>query len=304
VADLVCITGHTASGKSALALELAEALGAELLSVDSMQVYRGFDIGTAKPGPRERAAVRHHGLDLADPREPYSAGAFAEYAGAVLADAERRSVPVLAVGGTGLYLRALRFGLGPTVPAQPALRESLRRAEAAEPGALMRRLQSLDPAAAARIHPHDHVRLERAIEIVESTGLPLAAAHARTRAAARGGRLYAIRHGRDALRARIGARVDAMFDAGWVDEVRGLLDAGVPYRAPAMAALGYRPIADVLQGRASPEGLRTRVATAVWAFARRQTTWFNAEPEIVWLDAGPGLGRTLIPALRRLFAER
>ncbi len=162
---LVCIVGVTASGKSSLGMALAEALPAGILSVDSMQVYRGFDIGTAKPTAAEQARVRHFGIDLVEPSERYSAGAFLAYARGILDSELSAGRDVIAVGGTGLYLRALLHGLGPAAPADPAIREGLARAEAASPGASYARLREVDPVSAQKLHPNDLVRVERALEV-------------------------------------------------------------------------------------------------------------------------------------------
>lgn len=293
---LLCITGHTASGKSGLAMELARRLPAELLSVDSMQVYRGFDIGTAKPTAAERAAVVHHGLGLCDPHERYSAGAFLEYARELLE--QERERPIIAVGGTGLYLRAMLHGLGPEAPADRALRRELRAAEEAAPGTLHARLAEVDPEAAARLHPNDLIRVERALEVYELTGSTISRWHAEHDTTSPfQPLLIGLRRERGELRARIGARVDAMLAAGWVDEVRGLLAAGVPEDATPMVAIGYRDIAAHLRGELDAQALRDRIERACWRFAKRQTTWFNHEPGVHWLDPQEGLAERLAGAV-------
>jgi len=289
---LVCITGHTASGKSSLALSLAESLGAELLSVDSMQVWRGFDIGTAKPTAEERARVAHHGLDLVDPDDSFSAGAFLDYARQVVTDAE---VPIIAVGGTGLYLRAMLHGLVPTPPADRTLRARLREEEAACPGALHARLSEVDPEAAARLHPNDLVRLERALEVFELTGRPLSEQQAEHGFAEAPFDVWllAIRWPRSELHARIAARVDVMLEAGWIDEVRGLVASGVSDDRTPMHAIGYRDIAAHLRGELDRNQLRERIVVATRRFAKRQTTWFNREPSIEWVDPVEDLAQRL-----------
>jgi len=283
---VVCIAGTTASGKSGLAMHVARALGAEILSVDSMQVYRGFDVGTAKATPEERAEVRHHGLDFVDPREYCSAGRYLDHARAAVADAAARGAPLLAVGGTGLYLRAMLHGLAPEAPADPALRAELRAAEGASPGWMHARLAEVDPAAAERLHPHDLVRVERALEVHRLTGRRLSdlqASHGFRPSPFRF-RLYALRRDREELRARVRERLAGMFADGWIDEVRRLLAEGVPEDAPAMRALGYRDIAEHLRGDLSREALEARIETATMRFAKRQTTWFNREPSVRWVD--------------------
>ena len=297
---LLCITGLTASGKSGLALQLAESLGAELLSVDSMQVHRGLDIGTAKASAAERARVHHHGLDLVGPDERFSAGEFSTYARGVLEEARGRGVPVLAVGGTGLYLRALLHGLAPMPPADEALRATLRRDEDARPGSMHARLKGIDPASAARIAPGDRVRLERAIEVTEGTGRPMSdwqSEHAFSDSPFEP-RVFALRRSREDVRERIALRVDAMFEAGWVDEVRRLLAGGLTLDAPGMAAIGYRDIADHLTGGADEAVTRDRIVTATRRFAKRQATWFNRQPSIRWVDPRPDLAAALLPEVR------
>lgn len=296
---LLCITGLTGSGKSALAMELCQRWGAEILSVDSMQVYRGFDVGTAKPTAAERALVPHHGIDLVEPTEPFSAGRFLAYARGVLDSAREEGRTVLAVGGTGLYLRALLHGLAPAPGAQPELRSELRASEAGSPGAMHARLAELDPEAAARLHPRDLVRIERALEVVLSSGRPMSAwqaEHGFVQAPFET-RTLAIRWSREAIRERLAQRVDAMLDAGWVDEVRGLLDAGVPRDCVPMKAIGYPAIAAHLAGvdRATT---REQIVTAVRRFAKRQATWFNRRPSIEWLDPDPGLAARLAETLK------
>jgi tRNA dimethylallyltransferase len=300
---LVCITGLTASGKSALALELAEALGAELLSVDSMQVHRGFDIGTAKPTSAERARVRHHGIDLVGPEERYSAASFAEYARAVIEDARTRGTPILAVGGTGLYLRALLHGLAPLPPADNALRARLRAKEEEAPGSMHARLQEVDPVSAERLAPQDLIRVERAIEVSEATGLPMSQWQQEHGFAESpyDTLTFAIRWSRADIRERIASRVDSMLRDGWLDEVRDLLDSGVSRQAPAMFAIGYREIAAHLAGESDLPATRDRIVTATRRFAKRQATWFNRQPSIRWVDPMPGLSVALLPEVRAFF---
>ena len=241
---LLCITGQTASGKSALALRLAEGMGAELLSVDSMQVYQGFDIGTAKPSPEERARVAHHGLDRLVPSAGFSAGEYLRWAQELVAQRWAEGTPVLAVGGTGLYLRALLHGLAPAPPTDPELRARLQEREDAAPGWMHLRLQEVDPDAAERLHPNDRPRLERALEVYEATGEPLSRWQERH---AFGERrfstwLLAIRWERTQLNQRIELRLDRMLAVGWLDEVRRLLSEGVQEDWPPMKALGYRGV--------------------------------------------------------------
>jgi tRNA dimethylallyltransferase len=301
---LLCVTGHTASGKSSLAMALAERLGAELLSVDSMQVWRGFDAGTAKPTAEEQARVRHHGIDLVDPADHYSAGAFLRYARGVIADAEQRSVPLIAVGGTGLYLKAMLHGLAPAPPADMELRAKLRASEAERPGTLHERLTGIDPVAAARVHPNDGVRLERAIEVFELTGKTMTDWHAEHRFPEPPFTtwLLGIRRPRPELHARIAARVRVMLGSGWVDEVRGLLAAGVSDDAIPMKAIGYPEVAAHVRGRLGLAAAEERIVVATRRFAKRQATWFNREPSVEWVDPTDDLADRLTPRVAAFLA--
>jgi len=277
---VVCIVGPTASGKTALALELADRLGGEIVSADSRQIYRGLDVGTAKPTPAERVRIPHHCLDLVDPGESFDVARFrTAAAGAIAAIAARGHVP-LVVGGTGLYVRALLRGLCPAPPRAPALRAELEAAVAAEgSAALHRRLAALDPAAAARVAPRDTVRIVRALEVALATGVPLSRWQAEHRFAERPYDALVIGLARPTaeLDARIAARANAMVAAGFLDEVSALVARGV-----VVDAVGYREMLACVDGR-------TDVATAVAAtvratrrFAKRQRTWFRREPDVVW----------------------
>jgi len=283
---LVCITGPTASGKTSLALAVAESLPAEILCVDSMQVYRGFDVGTAKPTVAERAKVPHHGIDLVGPDEQYDAGAFLSYARALVAERRAAGAEVLAVGGTGLYLRGLIYGLAPSAPADAALREELREAERREKGSMFRRLEEVDPSSALVLHPNDLVRVERALEVFLLTGRPQSlwlAEHGFSESSFEP-LLFAIRWPREQLRARIAERVVKMLEDGWLAEVASLVEQGVPDDAPAMRALGYQQLRDVLAGKLSLDEAAARITVLCQQFAKRQSTWFNRVPSILWLD--------------------
>ena len=282
---VVGIVGPTATGKTGLALELAERIGAEIVSADARQIYRGLDVGTAKPTPAERARVRHHCLDLAEPSERFDVGRYRTAAHAAIADATRRGHPIVVVGGTGLYVRALLRGLCEGVPAHPPLREVLARADAATPGLLARWARRLDPVAAERIHPHDHVRLLRALEVALVSGVPLSA---RQRVHGFAETPYdVLLLGLDVapaeLAARIATRLDAMIARGWLDEVRALADR-LPTDAPAWATLGYRELRAAVTGHAELAQALAATAQATRRFAKRQRTWFRREPGLVWRD--------------------
>lgn len=282
---LVCLVGPTATGKTALALELAAALGGEIVSADSRQVYRGLDIGTAKPSAAERARVPHHCLDLAEPEESYDAARFRAAGSAALHGVQARGRAAIVAGGTGLWLRVLLRGLCAAPPRAPALRAALR-ALAARCGVpeLHRHLLLLDPLAAARIHPHDGVRLERALEVAFASGRRLSdwqAAHGFAEAP-----YDALVIGLDVppaeLERRIAARAEGMVRAGFADEVRALRTRGVPDAAPAWASVGYRELRAHVDGACDLDAALGALVTATRRFAKRQRTWFRAEPGIVW----------------------
>ena len=286
-APLLVIVGPTAVGKSALAIELALALGGEIISADSMQVYRGFDIGTAKPTVTERAGVPHHLIDVVAPAERCSAADFVLRAEAALQAIRARGRQPIVVGGSGLYVRALLFGLFAAPAVDPVLRAAHRRdAEAEGTAALHRRLEGVDPAAAARIHPHDFVRISRALEVYEQTGQPISALRdAHGFAAARhAARLVGLALAPDLLRERIERRVAQMLARGWIEEVRALCAAGHGESHP-MGGLGYRQLRDYLHGRLDLDQAMRQTRRETWRFARRQRNWFAHEAAVSWWDA-------------------
>jgi tRNA dimethylallyltransferase len=274
---LIALVGPTASGKSAAALEVAERLGLEIIGCDSVQVYRGLDIGTAKPSADERRRVRHHLIDVAEPDEVFSAARYAELADLAIADARSRGHGALIVGGTGLYLRALRFGLFSAPPRDEAVRARLRAVEAEGPGALHRRLAEVDPRAAARIQPRDLQRIIRALEVFELTGVPLSrhhASHVRTERHAI--TVVVLDPPLALLREKIVARTAAMLGAGLVDEVRALLRRYGPTLGP-LSAVGYREVVAHLLHERSGAELAADITASTVRYARRQRTWFAKE---------------------------
>jgi tRNA dimethylallyltransferase len=291
---LLAILGPTGVGKTRLAVALGEHWPIEVVSVDSRQVYRRMDIGTAKPTPEERRVVRHHLVDVVEPDDGYDAARFArEAAGAIVAARSRGRWPVL-VGGTGLYYRALVRGLLPRPPADPALRASLRaEGRTAGPEALHRRLQAVDPDAAARLHPRDALRVSRALEVALQTGRPAlrTGAGAWEEATAEPGyRVVAVglTAPRLALYAALDARVDRMLSEGLVDEVRALLDAGFASTLPAMQGIGYRHLVPVAERGGGLEAARATMKRDTRRYAKRQWTWFAHEPDLVWVETRPG----------------
>jgi tRNA dimethylallyltransferase len=275
---MVVILGPTASGKSAVAAAVAARTGAEILSVDSMQVYRGMDIGTAKPSPAERSAVRHHLIDVADPDTSFTVARFVELADAVIA--ARR--PLVATGGTPLYYKALFEGLFDGPPADPSVRARL----AAEPlDELHRRLSEVDPAAAARIHANDTRRVVRAMEVFELTGRPISSFQTDWTSPVHRHRAtwFGLAWEKEALNRRINVRVKQMMADGWVDEVRTLLDRYGQLSPTAGAATGYRELIDAVQGRSSLTDAIEQVKIATRQLARRQMKWFRRFPSVKWL---------------------
>ena len=276
---VIAVLGPTASGKSDFAVALCERVGGELISVDSAQVYRGMDIGTAKPGAADRARVPHHLLDIRDPAESYSAAAFAADAERLIGEVRARGrVPLLA-GGTMLYFRALFAGLSDLPPADPVLRAGIaERARQEGWPALHAELARLDPESAARLHPNDSARIQRALEITRAGGAP---ASQRRGGGSRPslGPLCVVRwqpYDRAALRERIAERFDAMLAAGLVDEVAALrARSDIHADLPSMRAVGYRQIWRHLDGELDREAARTAGIKATRLLAKRQSTWLS-----------------------------
>jgi tRNA dimethylallyltransferase len=288
VVPVVAIAGPTAAGKSGVALALAERLGGEIINADALQVYRGFDIGTAKPSREERARIPHHLIDVLDPEERYSAGEFARRARAAIAGVRDRGRLPIVVGGSGLYQRALIDGICSLPPPDPRLRAALERRLASEgPAPLRAELAEVDPEAAARLPSGDRQRLLRALEVARVTGEPLSAWIARQPFGRE--RLPAVRIGLTLPRAilydRIAVRVARMVRQGWVGEVAALLDRGLTPLLPAFQAIGYRQIADHLLGRCGLREALEQTVRATRRFAKRQLTWFCREPEVTWFQA-------------------
>lgn len=282
---IVCLLGPTASGKSELALELAARIGGEIVSADSRQIYRGLDIGTAKPTAEERARVPHHGVDVVDPEERYDAARFRAAAAAAIADIHARGRVALVVGGTGLYLRALLRGLCPAPAAVPALRAALGHTIAARGTAAGHRaLAALDPDAATRIGPRDAVRIVRALEVGLATGVPLSRWQAEHGFGERPYDALVIGLARSTpeIDARIAARADAMVRAGFLDELRAVIARGVPRTAPGLRAVGYPEMLACLDGRLGLSAAIDATVAATRRFAKRQRTWFRREPDVAW----------------------
>ena len=284
---IVALVGPTGVGKTTLALALAPRLGAEVVNADSRQLYRGLDVGSAKPPARERSLVPHHLFDVVDPDTPVDCARYRELARAAIADIEERGRHVLLVGGTGLYLKVLRYGLFSGPPRDADLRAGLAAIEDASPGTLHARLQRIDPVAADRLHPHDRVRLIRAVEVFELTGRPLSVWHGQHgfRVPELSIRLFGLTMPRQALYARLTARCRAMVEGGLVDEVAGLWRRGYGPELTPLRSIGYREIGNYLQGRCDLAQAVADMARATRRLAKRQLTWFRADPSVSWYEA-------------------
>ena len=294
---LLVILGPTASGKSDLALELARRAGGEILSVDSMQVYRGMDIGTAKPTAAERAQAPHHLIDVVDAGEMFTVARFVELADAAIADARRREVPLIATGGTPLYYKALFEGLFEGPPANDAVRLRLR-GETGE--ALHRRLSEIDPAAAGRIHANDTRRLIRALEVYEITGRPISSFQTdwNTPAQRHAATWIGLNWDKETLNRRINARVKSMIAAGWLDETRELLKRHGTLSQTAAAATGYGELIAHLEGKLTLEEAVEQIKISTRQLARKQMKWFRRWGQVKWL-AGERLIEDLVADVSR-----
>ncbi len=287
VDPLVVIVGPTAVGKTVLSLHLAQAIHAEIVNVDSRQMYRHMDIGTAKPTPSEQAAVPHHLLDVLLPDQPGTAVQCADLARQALEDIRRRGRRAVIVAGSGLYLQTLLYGLMPVPPAHATLRAELRAyADRHGNTALHALLQRADPTAAAACHVHDRVRVVRALEVTYLTGVPFSEHCSRHQVREP---LYpyvgiALTRDRTELYARIGERTDAMLAAGWLAEVEGLVACGYTETCVAMNSLGYRELLGYLAGRAGWQETVDVIKQATRRFAKRQLTWFSKLPDLSWYN--------------------
>lgn len=301
--EMLCIVGPTATGKTRLSVALAQRLGAEIVSCDSMQLYRGMDVGTAKPTAREMGGVPHHMIDCLDPREEFSVSRYVELADRCVQDSFARGKPVIVVGGTGLYVDSLVAGREFAPFPQTGRREALTaRAEKEGIEPLMQELRAVDPEAAESIHPSNQKRVIRALEVYLETGKTITQHNRETRS--RPPKYRPVWIGldyvnRSALYARIDARVDEMFAQGLVDEVRRLLDGGVPERATSMQAIGYKELTAFLRGEGTEDAAREQIKLASRRYAKRQRTWFRRNPAVHWIDMPdtPDFGAVLEEAL-------
>ncbi len=303
---VVAILGPTASGKSALALAIAERYDAEIINCDSTAVFRGFDIGTDKVPPSEQRGVPHHLIDIADPTEEYTAAHYARDAASAIREIHARGRLPLLVGGTGFYFRALTRGLFPGPGRNAPLRARLETtASRRTPAFLHRLLTRVDRESAVRIQPGDVKRMIRALEVFFLTGRPLTAHFADTVSPIADLSVVAIalKLPADATAERVARRVDRQFEAGLLEEMRGLLAAGVPEHARPFGGLVYRQALEHLQGMRDEASTRALIVQENRRYARRQLIWFRKEPNLHWFD-GPGESAATIAAVRHLLDDR
>ena len=286
---IIIICGPTGIGKTTVGIGLAQQFGGQIIGADSMQVYKYMDIGTAKPTDEERARVVHHMVDFVEPDESFDAARYAAGARARIMELEQQHITPFVVGGTGLYIKALLYGLFDEKISDPEIRAGLK-AEADAHGiqSLYDRLGRLDPETANRLHPNDSYRILRALEVIEATGRTISSHH--------------IKHGffdqpfeslkiglnldRAVLYERINSRVDAMISAGFLDEVKGLMAKGYSASLKSMQSIGYRHMVDYIEGRSSWEECVSSLKRDHRRYAKRQLTWFGADPEIIWKEPG------------------
>lgn len=286
--SIIAVVGPTASGKSTLGINLARRLAGEIINCDSVQVYQGIEIATAKVPLSERGGVPHHLIDFVPPQVNYTAGEWARAAAQQIAEIEARGHVPLLVGGTGFYLRALRRPFFPSPPTDGLLRSHLDRIrEKRGPEHLHRLLRRLDPVSAADLYPRDWPRVQRAIEVRLQTGQPLSKqkdARPEPVDSTRRLRIFALNPPRAELYRRLNERTEMHFAAGLVDEVKMLLSAGVPANSNALGAHGYRRVVEYLQGRRDLESAIEQAKLNVRHYAKRQLTWFRHEPGVEWIE--------------------
>ena len=288
---IICIAGPTASGKTALAVELAKALNGEVVSCDSMQVYRRMDIGTAKPTQDEMQGIRHHMLDVAEPNEDFSVSRYCETASKIVDDIVARGKTAIIAGGTGLYMDSLIKGNAFAPFPSTGMREKLEaQADAEGMEAMLSLLGSIDPEAAARLHLKDRKRIIRALEVYYETGETITEHNRKTQAIAP--RYTPLWLGLDFedradLYSRIDRRVDMMLEEGLIEEIKALLASGIPAKCTAMQAIGYKEFVDALDGKISVSEAADLVRQSSRRYAKRQLTWFRRNPNIHWLIRRP-----------------
>lgn len=306
--NIICIAGPTASGKTALAVELAKELNGEVVSCDSMQVYKHMDIGTAKPTLEEMQGIPHHMIDVAEPWEDFSVSRYCEMAAPIVDDIISRGKTAVIAGGTGLYMDALIRGNAFAPFPATGVRERLEaQADAEGMEAMLSRLRAVDPDAARRLHLSDRKRILRALEVYLETGETITEHNRKTQAVPP--RYSPLWLGldfteREELYRRIDLRVGLMLQQGLVEEIRGLLADGIPERATAMQAIGYKEFVDALDGRCTIEEAADQVRQSSRRYAKRQLTWFRRNKAIHWLIRDTGdTGREILENARRIVSD-
>ena len=284
---LVILLGPTGVGKSRMSIELAEEMGGEIINADSMQVYRYMDIGTAKPTPDEQKRIQHHLIDLVTPDQPFHAGLYRTLSRKVIDELYRKETPIFIVGGTGLYIKALTQGLFASPKMDPGVRKKLKQEEEEKGGEILyQRLIQVDPETATRVHPHDFFRIIRALEVFESTGIPISFFQEQHRF---GDRPYltlkiGLETAREKLYQWIEERVERMMDKGFLDEVRGLLEMGYEPTLKPMQSLGYKQMVQFLFNQIEWAEAVRLIKRETRRYAKRQWTWFRADKEVHWWD--------------------
>lgn len=282
---IIILCGPTAAGKTSAAIRVAQKVSAEIISADSLQVYRYMDIGTAKPTAEEQRQIPHHLIDVADPDEPYDAARYSREARRIINRLLENKVTPLVTGGTGLYLKALIYGLFEAAPSDACIRSRLKQeAEAFGGDAMYARLRRIDPQAAEKLHPKDILRILRAVEVYEASGKPISAFQQEHRFSDQPYQVLKIglQMDRDRLYRRIDDRVDAMIRDGLLEEVKKLLAMGYDRTLKPMQSIGYRHMADFLDGRMGWEEAIRTLKRDTRRYAKRQMTWFKNEPDLIW----------------------
>ena len=284
---IIILCGPTAAGKTSAAICLARIFNIHIVNADSMQVYRYMDIGTAKPTPEEQRQVPHHLIDIVNPDEPFDAAQYAKQARRIIENLDKNHITSLVVGGTGLYIKALVYGLFEAAPSDAHIRRRLKQElDRFGADAMYARLQVIDPQTASRLHPNDTHRILRAVEVYETSGKSISAYHEEHRFSDHPYRVLNIglQMDRKRLYQRIDARVEEMIKGGLLDEVQKLLALGYDRDLKPLQSIGYRQVIDFLQGRMSwAEAVRT-LKQDTRRYAKRQMTWFKKDPEILWKD--------------------
>lgn len=285
---IVCIVGPTATGKTAVAVDLACAINGEVISADSMAIYRGMDIGTAKPTVEERSLARFHLVDVADPEESFNVARFNQLAEEAYQQILANNGRTILAGGTGLYIRAFLEGFNLTeTPGEPIFRQTLvERAELDGVASLYAELCRVDAEAGRRIHPNDRIRIIRALEVHHRTGIPISIQHKKDKESRRPKKAlkFALNLDRETLYSRINERVQRMIADGLEDEVRSLLERGVPTNSQSMRSLGYKEMASYIRGEIDHPTAVELIKSNTRKFAKRQLVWFRADADLIWLE--------------------